>query len=150
MRCALVRVTPRRVLHAVAPHCRLIKIASPGDSAPLLGVTDPAAVTTALGALSGAAVAVTRGAAPLLVTDGGHVSRHPAIALPTPGDSTGAGDTLLGTLAAGLARGERLADAAPLAVVAAGLSTQHRDGAPTATRDQLRTAHAPRTDGAIA
>jgi sugar/nucleoside kinase (ribokinase family) len=61
----------------------------------------------------------------------------------------GAGDTLLGTLAAGLARGERLADAAPLAVVATGLSTQHRGGAPTATRDQLRTAHAPRTDGAI-
>ncbi|MDT7749197.1 MAG: 2-dehydro-3-deoxygluconokinase [Pseudonocardiales bacterium] len=140
----------RRVLRAVAPHCRLVKIASPGDSAPLLGVTDPAAVTAALGALTGAAVAVTRGAAPLFVTDGGHVSRHPAIVLPTPVDSTGAGDTLLGTLAAGLARGERLADAAPLAVVAAGLSTQHRGGAPTATLDELRTAQraATRTEPA--
>jgi 2-dehydro-3-deoxygluconokinase len=130
----------RRVLHAVAPACRLVKIASPGDSEPLLGVTEPAAVAAALGELSTAAVAVTRGAQPLLVTDAGHTTRHPAIALPTPVDSTGAGDTLLGTLAAGLARGERLADAAPLAVVAAGLSTQHRGGAPHATLGELRTA----------
>jgi len=130
----------REVLLAVAPACRLVKLASPGDSEPLLGVTDPTAVCAAVRRLGDTAVAVTRGAQPLLVTDGATTTRHPAIALPTPVDSTGAGDTLLGTLAAAMARGEDLAAAAPLAVVAAGLSTQHRGGAPRATLAEVRAA----------
>ena len=146
----------RQALLAVAPACRLVKLASPGDAEPLLGVTDPAAVCAALRQLGGqlggqvggqvggqrgsTAVVVTRGAQPLLVTDGATTTRHPAIALPTPVDSTGAGDTLLGTLAAAMARGEDLAAAAPLAVVAAGLSTQHRGGAPRATLAEVRAA----------
>ncbi|HEX4248105.1 MAG TPA: PfkB family carbohydrate kinase [Pseudonocardia sp.] len=132
----------RRTLLAVAPACRLLKLASPGDSEPLLGVTGPAAVCAALAQLSGAAVAVTRGSRPLLITDGGVTTEHPTIALPTPVDSTGAGDTLLGTLAAALARGGDLAAAAPLAVVAAGLSTQHRGGAPRATVAEVHAAWA--------
>jgi sugar/nucleoside kinase (ribokinase family) len=142
----------RRALLSVAPACRLVKLASPGDSEPLLGLTEPAAVSAALRQLSNQlsgqhgnkhgnpAVAVTRGARPLLVTDGAATTEYPAIALPTPVDSTGAGDTLLGTLAAALARGEDLAAAAPLAVVAAGLSTQHRGGAPRATLAEVRAA----------
>ena len=141
-------VLARRALLAVAPLCRLVKLASPGDSEPLLGLTDPAAVSSALRQLTphlstqpgNPAVAVTRGARPLLVTDGTATTEYPALALPTPVDSTGAGDTLLGTLAAALARGEDLAAAAPLAVVAAGLSTRHRGGAPRATRAEVRAA----------
>jgi 2-dehydro-3-deoxygluconokinase len=134
----------RRTLLTVAPACRLVKVASPGDSEPLLGLTDPAAICAALrqhtSQHTGTAVAVTRGAQPLLVSDGATTTRYPAIPLPTLVDSTGAGDTLLGTLAAALARGESLADAAPLAVVAAGLSTQHRGGAPRATLAEVRAA----------
>jgi len=139
----------RLALRAVAADCRLVKLASPGDSSPLLGIVDATAVAAALAAFTRAAVAVTRGDAPLLLTDGGQTTEHPAVRMPTPVDSTGAGDILLGTLAARLALGESLAAAAPLAVVAAGLSTRHRGGAPRATLDEVRAAlaGAPRTAG---
>jgi sugar/nucleoside kinase (ribokinase family) len=130
----------RRALRAVAADCRLVKLSSPGDAGPLLGIVDATAVAAALAGFTGAAVAVTRGDAPLLLTDAGRTTEHPAVPMPTPADSTGAGDILLGTLAARLALGESLAAAAPLAVAAAGLSTRHRGGAPRATLDEIRAA----------
>jgi 2-dehydro-3-deoxygluconokinase len=142
----------RRALRAVAAACRLVKLSSPGDSGPLLGIEEATAVAAALAEFTRAAVAVTRGDAPLLLTDGGQTTEHPAVRMPTPVDSTGAGDILLGTLAARLALGESLAAAAPLAVVAAGLSTRHRGGAPRATLDEIRAALAAarRTEGPAA
>lgn len=58
----------------------------------------------------------------------------PAAAV-TPVDTTGAGDTFNGALAAGLAAGLELSDAARRAVAAAGFSTTRpgaRGGMPTA------------------
>ena len=139
----------RRALRAVAASCRLVKLSSPGDSSPLLGIVEATAVVAALAEFTRAAVAVTRGDAPLLLTDAGQTTEHPAVPMPTPVDSTGAGDILLGTLAARLALGESLLAAAPLAVVAAGLSTRHRGGAPSATLNEIRAALAtvPRPEG---
>lgn len=126
-----------RVLRAVAPHCHLIKIATPADSEPLLGQVDPAAVAAAVRALTRAAVVVTDGERPLTLTDGDRVSHHPVRPAPDFVDATGAGDVLLGTLAAALALGEPLEGALPGAMAAAALSTGHRGGAPHATREQV-------------
>lgn len=81
------------------------------------------------------AVVVTLGArGALLVPAGGPTTAIPAAAV-QPVDTTGAGDTFNGALAAALAAGLPLADAARRAVAAAGLSTTRpgaRGGMPTA------------------
>lgn len=83
------------------------------------------------------AVVVTRGSAgALLVPEAGPTVRL-AAARVTPVDTTGAGDTFNGALAAALAAGRGLEDAARSAVVAAGLSTAvpgARGGMPTAAQ----------------
>ena len=127
-----------RVLRAVARHCRLLKIASPGDSEPLLGLVDPAAVAGALRALTAAAVVVTDGEGPLTLAEGTGITGHPVRPAAEFVDATGAGDVLLGTLAAGVTRGESITAALPEAMAAAALSTGHRGGAPHATREQVR------------
>jgi ribokinase len=83
----------------------------------------------------GRSVVVTLGAAGALVVPAG----GPAVAVPaaavTPVDTTGAGDTFNGALAAGLAAGLPLRAAARRAVAAAGFSTTRpgaRGGMPTA------------------
>lgn len=126
-----------RVLRAVASDCAVVKIGSPGDSGPLLGLTGPGEVATAVGALTGGTVVVTAGEQPLVVaTPDGRIS-HPV--RPSPGfvDPTGAGDVLIGTLAARLALGDPLTAALPEAMTAAALSTAHRGGAPRATRAEV-------------
>ncbi len=83
----------------------------------------------------GRSVVVTLGAAgALVVPDGGRAVSVPAVRV-APVDTTGAGDTFNGALAAGLAAGLPLADAARRAVAAAGLSTTRpgaRGGMPSA------------------
>jgi ribokinase len=83
----------------------------------------------------GRAIVVTMGPAGALVVPDGEL----ALAIPArpvePVDTTGAGDAFNGALAAGLAAGRGLADAARRAVAAAGLSTTRpgaRGGMPTA------------------
>lgn len=83
---------------------------------------------------SGRAVVVTLGAAGAMAVP----ADGPAIAISAPRvapvDTTGAGDAFNGALAAGLAAGLSLADAARQAVTAAGLSTTRagaREGMPT-------------------
>jgi sugar/nucleoside kinase (ribokinase family) len=127
-----------RMLRMLAPACRLVKIGTPGDSGPLLGHTAPAEVVAALRTFTGTAVVVSDGANPLTLCTGEDVSRYPVIPAPAFVDATGAGDVLLGTLAAGLALGEDPAAALPEAMAAAALSTGHRGGAGHATRDQVR------------
>lgn len=127
-----------RLLGDVVPHARLVKIASPGDSKPLLGVTDPAQVTAALRQLTDAAVLVTRGADPLELTDGVTTTTRSVTRMPDAVDATGAGDALLGTLAAALSRGDTPSGAVPMAMAAAALSTQHPGGAPRASLQEIR------------
>jgi ribokinase len=94
---------------------------------------------------TGAAIVVTLGdAGAMLLTPGGDVEHLP----PRPvevRDTTGAGDTFNGVLAARLAAGDELGDAARVATAAASLSVSHpgaRDGMPGAAAIDaaLRTA----------
>ncbi|HTK63400.1 MAG TPA: PfkB family carbohydrate kinase [Pseudonocardia sp.] len=125
-------------LRAVAPHCRVVKIATPGDAEPLLGRIAATEVIAALRELTGAAVIVTDGENPLTLHEGGTSTRFTTVPAPGFVDATGAGDVLLGTLAAALSRGAGPAAALPEAMAAAALSTGHRGGAPHATRDEVR------------
>ncbi len=126
-----------RVLRAVAPDCAVVKIGSPGDSGPLFGLTGPDEVAAAVGALTSGTVVVTAGEDPLVTAGPDGLTRHPVP--PSPGfvDPTGAGDVLIGTLAARLALGDPPRTALPEAMAAAALSTAHRGGAPRATRAEV-------------
>lgn len=87
----------------------------------------------ALSALCGAPVVITIGADGAIVTDGTTVTHVPGRRV-TVVDTTGAGDTLAGVLAAGLAQGLPLDAAAARAVAAAALSVGAagaRTGMPT-------------------
>ncbi len=106
----------------------LAAIAGPGDP-------EVAARSLLAGGPPGRAVVVTLGAAGALVVQ----DARPAVAVPAARvvavDTTGAGDTFNGALAAGLAAGRPLVDACRRAVAAAGLSTTRagaRGGMPTA------------------
>jgi ribokinase len=107
------------------------------EACALAGESSPEAAAAALAARTGAPVLVTLGARGALLVDG---SSREAIAAPAVEvvDTTGAGDALNGALAAELARGAALADAARVAVAAASLSTRRagaRGGMPR--RDEL-------------
>jgi sugar/nucleoside kinase (ribokinase family) len=134
-----------RALRAIAPFCRVIKIATPGDAEPLLNRTAATDVITELRGFSASAVIVTDGENPLTLSDAGAETRFPVLPAPAFVDATGAGDVLLGTLAAALALGADLATALPEAMAAAALSTGHRGGAPHATREDARALLAQHT-----
>ena len=94
----------------------------------LTGCADPAEAAARLVADTGAAVLITLGGdGALLLERAGSVQRLPALAVDVV-DTTGAGDTVNGALAAELARGRPLREAAEFALVAAALSTR-REGA---------------------
>jgi ribokinase len=97
----------------------------------LTGEQDPEAAARALQELTDAPVLVTLGArGALLLAE--EVERLAAPVV-TPVDTTGAGDTVNGALAAELAAGRELRDAACFALAAAALSTQAagaREGMP--------------------
>jgi ribokinase len=93
------------------------------EAATIAGEADPEAAGAALAARTGAPVLVTLGAQGVLLVDGERRERIPAP--PTEvADTTGAGDTFNGALAAGLAAGRDLPAAARIAVAAASLSTR--------------------------
>ena len=113
------RAIPDAVLDA---HPLLTPNAS--EAAELTGRAEPEAAARALHARTGAAVLVTLGArGALLVEDDGDAERLGAPAVEAV-DTTGAGDAVNGALAAELARGAALPDAARFAIAAAALSTQ--------------------------
>lgn len=106
-----------------------------GELAVLAGGGAPEAAAAALATRTGAPVVVTLGADGVLAAepDGAtwRVAAHPA----EPVDTTGAGDTFNGALAAQLAAGEPLRAAVAYSVVAAALSVEHpgaRGGMPDA------------------
>jgi ribokinase len=104
------------------------------EGAELAGVDDPEQAARTLVAQTGAAVLITLGAeGALLLEPGGSPVRLPATRVDVV-DTTGAGDTVNGALAAELAAGRSLPDAAAFALTAAALSTTAegaRGGMPT-------------------
>lgn len=82
-------------------------------------------------------IVVTLGAGGAIAYDGDDVAQLPPLAVPEVLDTTGAGDAFSGVLAAWLAEGRALREAAAAANVAAGLSVQGpgaRGGMPTRER----------------
>jgi ribokinase len=104
------------------------------EAAQLAGLDDPEAAARALAEQTGAGVLITLGAdGALLLEPGGAPVRLPATRVDVV-DTTGAGDTVNGALAAELAAGRSLQDAARFALIAAALSTRApgaRGGMPT-------------------
>ena len=93
------------------------------EAAQLTGSDDPEAAARALADRTGAAVLITLGAdGALLLEPDGEPVRLPATRVDVV-DTTGAGDTVNGALAAELAAGRSLVDAARFALRAAALST---------------------------
>jgi ribokinase len=132
---APARALPDATLAVVTPNA--------SEAAQLTGLDDPEQAARALVAQTGAAVLVTLGAdGALLLEPDGSPARLPATRVEVV-DTTGAGDTVNGALAAELAAGRPLAEAAAFALVAAALSTRAegaREGMPLrrAVDDALR------------
>ena len=89
----------------------------------LAGEADVEAAARALAERTGAPVLVTLGADGALLLDGDRVERLPAPRVDVV-DTTGAGDTVNGALAAELAAGRPLREAVRFALTAAALSTR--------------------------
>ncbi len=114
---------PARALDAGVLAAAPLLTPNASEAEQLTGEPDPAAAARALSALTGAPVLVTLGGDGALLLDGGETLRLPAGAARVV-DTTGAGDTVNGALAAELAAGRGLAEAARFALAAAALSTQ--------------------------
>jgi ribokinase len=117
----LLNPAPARPLPAALLELGPILLPNAGEATALSGEAEPEAAARALAGQTGAPVIVTLGAAGALVWDGGAVHRVPAPAVVAV-DATGAGDTFCGVLAACLAEGLELPEAARLAVAAASMS----------------------------
>jgi ribokinase len=113
---------PARELPAALPP-GVVLVPNALEAAALSGEDDPGRAGRALHARTGAPVLVTLGADGALLVDGDAATALPAPAVEVV-DTTGAGDVLCGVLAAGLAAGERLEDAARRAVEAASASVR--------------------------
>jgi ribokinase len=129
----LINPAPARDLRAELLGTRPIVVANEGEAAALTGVTEAVAAARAIAARTGAPAVVTLGERGALVTDGQTVQH-----VPTPRvdvvDTTGAGDTFVGALAAELSIGRPLIDAVRFAVLAASLSVRvagAREGMPS-------------------
>jgi len=119
-----------RDLLALSP----ILLANAGEALLLSGETDLDAAARRLARLTGEVVLVTLGREGALLCRGDVLTRLPAPAVEAV-DTTGAGDTLAGAFACGLAAGRELEDAALTAVAAAAMSVTRRgarDGMPRA------------------
>lgn len=134
-------LNPAPVLPVVSELLSLGAIVTPNaselhDLMELLGVDAASAEDAAsrIAAISRQAVVVTQGADGVLVVAGDSVRHVPAPSVSVR-DTTGAGDTFNGALAARLAAGDDLGAAVPYAVAAAALSVTEvgaRGGMPTA------------------
>ncbi len=137
-------LNPAPVLPIVAELLPLGPIVTPNESElrdllALLGSTGASAADDAaqIVARSHHPVVVTQGGDGVLVADVGTPAHQVAAPRVEVRDSTGAGDTFNGVLAARLAAGDDLATAVPVAVVAASLSVGEvgaRGGMPTAAQ----------------
>jgi ribokinase len=131
----VVNPAPARPLPPELVAHRPIVTPNEGEAAELTGREDPAAAAAAMVESGAAAALVTVGEQGVFVADGTRVERIEAPAVPVR-DTTGAGDTFSGVLAAGLARGWELDRAARWATAAAALSVTKsgaRGGMPRAS-----------------
>ena len=129
----LINPAPARELPASMLAARPILVPNEIEAQELTGETDPVAAGRVLAARSGAPVVVTLGPSGAAVLSEGEVTVIPAPLLQAV-DTVGAGDTFAGALAAELASGTSLIDAARFAVQAASLSVTRagaRGGMPT-------------------
>lgn len=123
----LARDKGMRVIYSAAPFdAEKVAEMLPFTSVLLLNEVEAAALETELNRsiadLGLPHVVVTRGASGAIHTEHGTATAYPSLKV-TPVDTTGAGDTFAGYLAAGLDQGLRWADALPLALAAAALAT---------------------------
>jgi ribokinase len=114
---------PARALDDRVVAARPILTPNASEAAQLTGARDPGEAARALRERTGAPVLVTLGADGALLLDGDEERRLPAPAVEAV-DTTGAGDAVNGALAAELAAGRPLVDAARFALAAAALSTR--------------------------
>jgi ribokinase len=128
----ILNPAPARALDDRVVAARPILTPNASEAAQLTGEDDPERAARALRERTGAAVLVTLGGDGALLLDGEAPVRIPAPAVSVV-DTTGAGDTVNGALAAELAAGRPLEDAVRFALAAAALSTQAegaREGMP--------------------
>jgi ribokinase len=129
----LLNPAPARPIPAALVELGPILLANEGEARTLSGLDDPEAAARALAVQTGAPVVVTLGPRGALVADGGQVANVPAPDVQVV-DTTGAGDTFCGVLAAELACGSELVEAVRFAVVAASLKVAvsgAREGMPS-------------------
>lgn len=129
----VVNPAPARELPAALLALRPILIPNEVEGEALTGEWEPLAAARVLSGRSGGPVIVTLGPGGALVFDAGEVEVVAAPLLEAV-DTTGAGDTFAGALAAGLSAGKTLSEAARMAVRAASMSvtvTGARGGMPS-------------------
>jgi 2-dehydro-3-deoxygluconokinase len=132
----------RAIFEAIAPRADVVVPSCPTDTLALFDTDDPQVAAAACRATGARAAAVTLGAEGVLVAaddETEHISGLPAPALV---DATGSGDVFAGTLAARLALGEELRNAARGATAAASLSLAGRGGLGSLSRWEDVQAHA--------
>lgn len=135
-------------LRRLAPLAEVVTPSWPGEVGDLLELpaqSAPEAVERIV-ALGARDVVLTCGSAGVLLFHEGNLEHIPGVVAPQVVDQTGAGDCLTGTLAARLALGDSLPDAARLAVAAAALSVQGQGGTgyvPTLEESRSVLADAP-------
>jgi 2-dehydro-3-deoxygluconokinase len=132
------------LLGDVAPHAALVTPACPSETGPLLDAADARVAIQRLRAAGAAAVAVTRGADGVLLDDGTALHDLPAVPPPSLVDQTGAGDSLVGTVAGRLALGDSLLEATRLGIAAASLSLTGQGGTGCVPSLAQVRAHTPR------
>ena len=131
----LVNPAPARPLNHRILAAQPLLLPNSSESEALSGRTGDEAAHR-LHEMTSAPVIVTRGGDGVLIIDGTEERRVPAVRVEAV-DTTGAGDTFAGVLAARLAAGDGLDDAVAYAVVAAALSVTKagaREGSPTAAQ----------------
>lgn len=144
----VVNPAPARPLPSALLALGPILTPNQGEAATLTGHDDSAAAAAALADATGAPALVTAGARGAFLTDGDSVTKIEAPRV-SAHDTTGAGDTFNGVLAAGLAREWQLDRAARWATVAAALSVTQsgaRRGMPTASQVEAALEGRPAAD----
>jgi 2-dehydro-3-deoxygluconokinase len=114
--------TAARRLRQVAAHACLVTPSWPSECGALLGAGSPQHAAESVRAMGARAVAVTCGADGIWLDDGSSARHVPAVPPLAIVDQTGAGDVFAGTVAARIALGDDLREAAMLGAAASSLA----------------------------